>query len=157
VVCVLAITDDFDKAVIQGKGDLSTMPPYFAERCQVGLEDRRYNPQLGINAIQTAGILLDRVRTDEAGELNEKLRALYRAAYDWDPPQSTSTGRLSSTTVRETIKLWIATWDLKRLLPGVDADVETEKFKDDFENQDIEGPSEKSNDEGLIEEIMKLI
>lgn len=156
-VCVLAITDDFDTAVIRGKGDLSTMPAYFAEQCQYGSEERRNNPQIGIKAIQTTGLLLDQVRTDEAGELNEKLRTLYRAAYGWDPPQSTSKDRLSSTTVRQRIKRWIATWDLQRLLPGVNADVETEKFDYDYINQEIEGPSEKPNDEGLIDEILNMI
>lgn len=157
VVAVLAITDDFDSAVIQGKQDLTMMPPYFAERCQWGWENPRHKPQIGMNAIQTAGILLDRVRTDEAGELYEKLRLLYRSAYPWNPPKNTTAERLSSTTIRQKIKRWVTTWDLQRLLPGVDPGVETDTFDYNYTDQELESPPERPNDEGLIDEILNMI
>jgi len=54
-------------------------------------------------------------------------------------------------------KRWITTWDLKRLLPGVDAVVETQTFEYNYTDQEIEGPSEKPNDESLIDEILNLM
>jgi hypothetical protein len=59
--------------------------------------------------------------------------------------------------VRQRIKRWITTWDLQRLLPDVDTDVETEMFDYNYTDQEIEGPSEKPNDESLIDEILNLI
>lgn len=157
VIAVFTITDDFDAAVIRGKGDMLTMPPYFAERCRNGWEERRHSPQIGMTAIQTLGILLDRVRVDETSELKEKLRSLYRTAYDWDPPKTEPTKFLSSTTVRQMIKHWVTTWDLQRLLPGIAADVEMQAFEYNYTDQEIEAPPEKPNEEGLIDEILDLI
>jgi len=156
VLSVLAITDDFE-SVIQGKQDLTTMPSYFAEQCQMRSANPEHNPKIGINAIQTAGVLLDKLRTNEADELHKKLRDLYRAAYKWDPPKTVSTARMSSTTVRQMIKHWITTWDLQRLLPGVKANVETQAFDYNYTDQELESPPEKPNEEGVIDEIMNMI
>lgn len=155
VVTVLTITEDFDTAVIRKKQDLTTMPPYFRERCRMGLDESALPPQAGIGFIQTSGVLLDSLGEADADDLHTRLRQLYRAAYSWEPPIGNGLAFVSSTTVRERIKRWLTTWDLQRLMPT--ADVKLEAHPPDY-NYDEPLPGDdgaQPNDEALVDQIMR--
>lgn len=153
VVPVLAITDDFESAVLTGKQDLQRIPSYFHERCNLGWHDRHYSPLPGMAAIQREGILLDTLPPEEAKELYTRLAGLYQEAYGWEPGKHDGTVAPTSTTVRQQIKRWVTSWDVERLLPGINAQVDTESPTFVYS----EDSSEQPNDEGLIDEILKAL
>ncbi len=153
VVPVLAITDDFESAVLAGKQDLQRIPSYFHERCNLGWHDRHYSPLPGIAAIQKEGILLDTLPPEDAKELYNRLAGLYQEAYGWEPGKHDGTVSPTSTTVRQQIKRWVTLWDVERLLPGINAQVDTQSPTLNYR----EDSAEQSNDEGLVDEILKAL
>ena len=118
VVTVLAITDDFESAVIKGKQDSVNIPQYFRTRCEMGLEDPRCRPEAGIAAIQSSGMRLDPLRDADVDDLHSKVREMYQSAYNWAPPKGDRTPFPGSTTVRQRIKYWVTSWDF-RLCAGI--------------------------------------
>jgi hypothetical protein len=157
VVPVLAITDDFDSAVIRGKQDSFTMPNYFRERCQWNKENRDCPPQLGISVIQSSALLLHSLRDADADALHSKLRDLYGAAYNWLPSADNSYPFTSSTTVRQRIKHWITAWDIQRLVSSVEVDLEVEPLEYNYLEPVPADDPLQANDEALIDEIMKAL
>ena len=67
------------------------------------------------------------------------IRALHGRAYDWEPPPVGSAPYPTSTSMREYIRWWIAEWDLKRLFPGYEPQIEVTPFEFDYsEDADLE-------------------
>jgi len=125
VVVVLTITDDYGSAILRGKGDIGSIVAYWQERCRDGRELREYSPLIGMLAIQKGKDFLEPLDENKLRNLEQRLRELYKIAYDWTPPEPKPFGHLSSTTVRNHIKFWLTSWDIQRLYPELTAELET--------------------------------
>lgn len=114
IVAAYAVTDDFATAVINARQDSETLP----ERLRL-----KARPQEA--ALATAGIAhiertVQRHRLMPPGDAelaacHDRLRALYRDAYDWDAPPLPRSERTASRTMRQYIKTWLTQWDMARL------------------------------------------
>ncbi|MBI5193841.1 MAG: hypothetical protein HZA08_10435 [Nitrospirae bacterium] len=70
---------------------------------------------------------------------HKKIRSIYTQAYHWEPPLSSSIEGLTSTSMREYVKGWITEWDLKRIDPQVQIDLEFTNLKQDYtEDKNLE-------------------
>jgi hypothetical protein len=79
-------------------------------------------------------------------DIYHKIRAVHGEAYHWSPPHVPSIERLSSTRMREYIKGWITEWDLKRLAPERDVEIELTEIKQDYtEDVDLEVSPEEDH------------
>ena len=114
IVTAYAITDDFATAVINARLDSEKLP----ERLTLKGRDEEAGLALaGINHIERT-VLQHRLlppTLDELAACHEKVRLLYRGAYDWSAPPLPPPERTSSRTMRQYIKGWITQWDLLRL------------------------------------------
>jgi len=157
VVTVMAITDDFETAVLFGKGDLFSMPSHFEERRTMEADDARYPPQYGMSIIQKEGILLEPLRTEDADALYRRLQQLYSAAYDWEPRETQIPTVPSSTTVRQRIKQWITTWDMERLFPDVQTVMQLDAVANDYTEETPDVQESGMCGDAIVDEILKSL
>ncbi|GAC1542856.1 MAG: hypothetical protein NVS3B12_31170 [Acidimicrobiales bacterium] len=114
---VVAMTDDFESAVLTDKGDRACIPPKLRGRADPAAEETAAAAEAGMRAIARDVVLL---RPPDAGELDrahDRLRALHGTAFGWDPPVAAGISRTSSTRMRQYVRAWINEWDLVRLDP----------------------------------------
>jgi hypothetical protein len=132
LTCVLALTDDFQSAVLSEKDDLEKVPARM--RAKGGEADMLIASQAerGMKLIEREGIALRPLDDAAIDATREKVRAVHAAAYAWDPPALRAEGRLRTTRMREHVKGWITEWDLRRLYPGYDVQLATEELKQDY-------------------------
>ncbi|MBA2558845.1 MAG: DUF2791 family P-loop domain-containing protein [Propionibacteriales bacterium] len=117
LVTVLAMTDDFEAAVLSGKSDREGLPVKLRDKQTEEYAETAALAEVGMRHIERD--LLSLVPPDEA-ELDrayETLRSLHGAAYGWDPPDVAGLERLGATRMRQYVRAWINEWDLVRLDP----------------------------------------
>jgi P-loop Domain of unknown function (DUF2791) len=134
-----AATDDFTEVVFDGRRDHEKIPQRWSERDPAFLVD----VEAGIGLLQPGGWLLIRApRPDALARTHERVRAIYSDAYDWRPPEERVEG--DSQSMRQHVRRWITSWDLRRLDPSYDPEIEIESVEHDWtedpnlERQDAE-------------------
>ena len=134
---VLALTDDFQSAILDEKGDRDNVPTKLREtESEADLVLARQAEQ-GMRLIECERIPLVGPYDELVEEIYHKIRTVHGEAYGWDPPHVPSIERLSSTRMREYVKGWITEWDLKRLNPEEDVEIELTEMKQDY-SEDLE-------------------
>ncbi len=140
---VIAITDDFQSAVIDEKNDLEKVPNRLlardteSDRLLAGITERC------MLSIQQDRVMLRPPDNDVINRAREQLRDIYRTAYNWMPTKIAPGDYLSSTRMRHFIKRWITEWDLNRFYPDYIPDITADEFTTVYsENRELESPSE---------------
>ena len=144
LAAVMALTDDFQSAILDEKGDREKVPEKLRETgSETDLVLSRQAEQ-GMRLIECERIPLVGPYDQLVEEIYHKIRMIHGAAYGWDPPPVPTIERLSSTRMREYVKGWITEWDLKRLDPDQQVDIELTEIKQDYtEDIELEGSQEE--------------
>ena len=152
LAAVIALTDDFQSAILDEKGDREKVPEKLRETgSETDLVLGRQAEQ-GMRLIECERIPLVGPYDQLVEEIYHKIRAIHGAAYGWDPPQVPTIERLSSTRMREYVKGWITEWDLKRLAPNQQVEIELTEIKQDYsEDIELEGSQEETLHPALAE------
>lgn len=144
LAAVMALTDDFQSAILDEKGDRETVPEKLRE---TGLETDLVlsrQAEQGMRLIECERIPLVGPYEQLVEEIYHKIRSIHGAAYGWEPPQVPTIERLSSTRMREYVKGWITEWDLKRLDPTQKVEIELTEIRQDYsEDIELEGAQEE--------------
>ena len=152
LAAVMALTDDFQSAILDEKGDREKVPEKLRESgSETDLVLSRQAEQ-GMRLIECERIPLVSPYDQLVEEIYHKIRTIHGSAYGWDPPPVPTIERLSSTRMREYVKGWITEWDLKRLDPDQQVDIELTEIRQDY-SEDIE--LEGSQDEALQPALTK--
>lgn len=140
---VIALTDDFQSAILEDKGDREKIPAKLREgrsETDVLLADQAVE---GMRVIESERARLAGPYDRMIEETQEKVRTIHASAYQWDPPTIPSGERLSSRRMREYVKGWITEWDLKRLAPEETVDIEVTPLRPSYaEDAELETPVE---------------
>ncbi|MDH5563473.1 MAG: ATP-binding protein [Nitrospirota bacterium] len=152
LAAVMALTDDFQSAILDEKGDREKVPEKLRETgSETDLVLARQAEQ-GMRLIECERIPLVGPYDQLVEEIYHKIRAIHGGAYGWDPPQVPTIERLSSTRMREYVKGWITEWDLKRLDPNQQVEIELTEIKQDYsEDLELEGVQEEVLQPALVE------
>lgn len=118
VGAVLAITDDYEAAVLSGKQDREQVPAKLRGRGSVADDLLAERAEAGMRAIEGGALLLSPPDAAELDATYRRLRELHGEAYGWDPPDVPGLERLGATRMRQYVRAWINEWDLTRLDPG---------------------------------------
>ncbi len=141
---VVALTDDFQLAVLDEKQDSQKIEA-MSELSDGSLEAKE--ALKGIRFIEQTGDALIRPYDSMVDELYEKLRTLHGSAYSWEAPPVSAVEKLASTRMREYVRGWITEWDLRRLYPNVQLDIEITEVRQHYEeDQEFEAPSIEESD-----------
>ena len=149
LVTVGAVTDDFASAIISpdGKKDRDYVGPRLARADRYKNIEAR--AETGMRLLEREVIPLKQPTDDEVREIAEKLRQIYSAAYDWDPPalQVEARGAGFQNRMRYKVRASINEWDLLRLYPDYSPETEGDEFRHTHEeNADLERESKEDDD-----------
>jgi hypothetical protein len=139
---VVALTDDFQLAVLEEKQDAQKIAALSELSDVSGGTQEAVEALQGIRFIEQSADALIRPYDSMVNELFERLRALHGSAYSWEAPPVTAVEKLASTRMREYVRGWITEWDLRRLYPNAKLEIEiTEVHQNYEEDQEFEAPS----------------
>jgi hypothetical protein len=136
---IVALTDDFQTAVLEEKQDSRKIE----QMCQEERADEAHAQAVhaiqGIRSIERESETLIRPYESMVDTLYERLRSLHGTAYSWMPPPVSAVEKLSSTRMREYVRGWITEWDLRRLYPDAQLDIEMLEVRPTYdEDQELE-------------------
>ena len=139
VATVLAMTDDFEAAVLVDKGDRVSVPGKLRDKQSEEWDEIAALAEGGMKAISTQLLLLTPPDSAELDQAYATLKTLHAAAYDWSPPDVTGIERLGATGMRQYVRAWINEWDLVRLDPAYTPSTQTVEVLSSYEqNEDLE-------------------
>jgi hypothetical protein len=136
---IVALTDDFQSVVLEEKQDSRKIE----QMCEGEGAENAHVPVAqavqGIRLIEQASEPLVRPYDSMVDALYEQLRSLHGSAYSWTPPPVSAIEKLSSTRMREYVRGWITEWDLRRLYPDAQLDIEIVEVRQTYEeDQELE-------------------
>jgi len=146
IAAVLAITAQFESAVLDERNDEETVPGRL--RTRGGDESLLVATQAerGMRIIRRDRVRLDPPTSSTISAIHDLVRDLHAVAYEWDPPRGFTSGDRSHT-IRQHVKRWINEWDLKRLYDHV-PDTEIQDVRETYtENRDFETPPEETEND----------
>ena len=140
IAAVLAMTDDFEAAVITGKKDRENIPAKLRDRQSPEASELAARAGLGMRIIDREMTLLTPPDAAELDRTYARLKELHGAAFGWTPPDIAGLERLGATRMRQYIRAWINEWDLLRLDPEFQPQTEALFLDTDYrEDTDLEG------------------
>jgi hypothetical protein len=135
LVPVLAMTDDYDAALLTAKNDRETIPARLRAKQTAEFDEMAAAAETGMRAIERQMVLLvppDRAELDRA---YARLKGLHADAFAWDPPDVAGLERLGATRMRQYVRAWINEWDLVRLDPSFRPDTEVVEVTAPYDEQ----------------------
>jgi hypothetical protein len=152
---VLAITSDFEEAVLDKRNDRDVVPGKLRASPKPSEQLLASQAEKGMSLIGKASALT-RPSPDVISQTCDKVRLIHAQAYGWSPP-AVPVGRGTATSMREHVRSWITEWDLKRLFPEYVPEIQAEKIQQDYsEDAELERPGEadaetSNNDTEIVE------
>jgi hypothetical protein len=136
---VLAMTDDYEAAVITGRNDRHVVPERLRAKGTPESAELAAAAELGMRIIDRETHLLTPPDDTELKQAYARLRDLHGTAFGWNPPNVTGLERLGATRMRQYVRAWINQWDLVRLDPGYRPETEAVEVASDYrEDPDLE-------------------
>ena len=117
LAAVLAMTDDFDAAVLTGKDDRTKVPARLRDKQTPEWAELAQRAEAGMRLVERDLLLLEAPDAAELDRAYAVLKQLHGSAYDWEPPDVPGLERLGATRMRQYVRAWINAWDLVRLDP----------------------------------------
>ena len=115
---VMAMTDDFDAAVLTARNDREIVPTRLRAKQTIEWAEIAGRAETAMGLIENDMLLLDAPDDAELDHAYRRLRALHSQAFGWDAPDVTGLERLATTRMRQYVRAWINEWDLVRLDPA---------------------------------------
>lgn len=115
LVSVMAMTDDFDAAVLTAKNDRENVPTRLRAKQSTEWDDVATRAEAAMALIENDMLLLDPPDTAELDYAYRRLKVLHSTAFGWDAPDVAGLERLGTTRMRQYVRAWINEWDLVRL------------------------------------------
>lgn len=142
VFVVGAVTSDLAQVVFDERRDQERIPQRLLER----------QPELvraataGMDVLRPGSaqlLQLEPISQEGLARVGATVRGLYARAYQWAPPPDEVRMRERSLRMRQYVRDWITRWDLLRLDPSYQPEIETEAYVPDLgERRDLERTSE---------------
>ena len=148
LVTVAAITDDFELAVLEEKGDRNILGSKLRDKGSQEYNIIAPRAEAGMRLIEREGLMLRSPEDDTLQRTYEKLKTVHAKAYGWVPPDVASAELSTKRPIRSHVRRWINEWDLKRLYPGTEVTTEEETLKPTYgEDVEMEKASEEDTQE----------
>ncbi|MBI4544759.1 MAG: DUF2791 family P-loop domain-containing protein [Gemmatimonadetes bacterium] len=148
LTAVLAITSDFDQAVLLDNNDRENVPNRLRARDNPADDLAATRAEQGMRIIERSLIPLERQDERALDETYRKVKRIHAEAYGWQPPDVRGAQELTSRSMREYVRSWIHEWDLRRLDPSYAPHIEVEQIETDY----AESPELETPPEGEVEE-----
>lgn len=127
LVTVAAITDDFDAAVLDEKGDYSSLREKLEAKGREEYSSIAARAETGMRIIRRERAALDPPDQQHLQDSYRLLKQVHARAYGWEPPDIPIAELATTRRMRSHVRRWITQWDLLRLFP--DTAVRTEEVE----------------------------
>lgn len=139
LTAVAAITDDFASEVLSDKGDRDLVGPKLQSKGTDEFMALAARAEAGMRIIECEAITLSPPEPSTLRRTYDQLREIYHDAYGWSPPDFISPDWAITKAMRSYVRRWINEWDLKRLFPDEEQEIEERVLKPDYtEDKDLE-------------------
>lgn len=118
IAAVLAMTDDFEAAVITGKNDRELVPAKLRAKETPEAAELAGRAETGMRVIDREMVLLTPPDDAELDQAYARLKELHGSVFGWVPPDVAGLERLGATRMRQYVRAWINEWDLIRQDPA---------------------------------------
>jgi hypothetical protein len=118
LLTVAAITDDFDAAVLDEKGDLVSIRPKLENKGREEYRAMAARAEAGMRLIRREKIALQRPDEAHLAQTYQHLKRVHAKAYGWEPPDIPAAEIATTRRMRSHVRRWITQWDLLRLYPS---------------------------------------
>lgn len=144
LIAVAAITDDFDLAVLQEKGDRDIVGAKLLAKDTDEYLTLAGRAETGMRLIEREALALEPPDESTLTHTYQRLKEIHSKAYSWDPPEIPPAVISMTRRMRSYVRRWVNEWDLKRLYPGAELSTEEEQeIGPAYEEDDsLEQPSE---------------
>jgi RimJ/RimL family protein N-acetyltransferase len=141
IAAVLAMTDDFEAAVITGRRDREVVPEKLNAKGTPEATAIATGAQRGMRIIDREMRLITPPDEAELDQAYARLKDLHGEVFGWQPPDVEGLERLGATRMRQYVRAWINEWDLLRLDPEYRPETEVAEIRSDYrEDLDLENP-----------------
>jgi len=131
ICAVLAVTDDFEAEVLNGKNDAEVVPSRLRSRQTVEYDLLAGQAETGMRIIEQETVKLTSPDEAELDRAYVTCKQLHGEAYGWTPPDVPGLERLPSNRMRQYVRAWINEWDLLRLDPSYRPELEVTHLRSD--------------------------
>lgn len=131
LLAVGAVTPDYASAVIDEKDDRNQIGFRFRSRGDLESDMTAALAESAMDAIERELLRLREPSQDDLAHVLVKLSEIYATAYDCTPAKLDASFR-TGQQMREYIRSWITTWDLNRVAPTYEPEIELERITDDY-------------------------
>lgn len=139
IAAVLAMTDDYEAAVITDRNDREVVPAKLRAKETPEAVALAAEAQLGMRIIDREMELLTPPDEVELKQAYARLKDLHGEVFGWQPPDVSGLERLGATRMRQYVRAWINEWDLLRLDPGYRPETEVLAVPSDYrEDPDLD-------------------
>jgi len=139
IAAVLAMTDDFEAAVITGRNDRELVPEKLRAKGTPEAMALAAAATQGMRIIDREMRLLTPPDEDELAHAYARLKELHGEVFGWLPPDVGGLERLGATRMRQYVRTWISEWDLIRLDPSYRPETEMVEISSNYrEDPDLE-------------------
>jgi hypothetical protein len=132
LAAVLAMTDDFEAAVLTGKADRTKIPARLRDKQTQEWNELAQLADKGLRHIERDLLLLEAPDAAELDRTYAVLKDLHGSAYGWSPPDVPGLERLGATRMRQYVRAWINAWDLLRLDPDYQPDTQIVELRTSY-------------------------
>ena len=145
---VAAMTDDFDLAVLQQKGDRDYVGAKLRDRGTDEFLTLAARAEAGMHIIEREAVTLQPPTASSLAATNARLRDIHAQAYNWDPPAVQASDVSMRRAMRSHVRRLINEWDLLRLYPGAGVHTEEQELRPTYsEDEALEQPVETTETE----------
>jgi hypothetical protein len=136
IAAVLAMTGDFEAAVITEKGDREQVPARLRAKDTSEAGELAAAAEVGMRTIDREMILLTPPDPAELDQAYRRLKQLHAEAFEWQPPDVAGLERLGANRMRQYVRAWINEWDLVRLDPRYRPETQITELAYDYREDD---------------------
>lgn len=147
IAAVLAMTDDFEAAVITDRDDRGRVPAKLRAKDTPGAGELAAVAETGMRIIDREMALLAPPDAAELDQAYRRLQRLHAEAFEWQPPEVAGRERLGATRMRQHVRAWINEWDLVRLDPRYRPETETVEVVSDYREDDALAETDPADDQ----------
>ncbi len=138
---IVALTDDFQEEVLEGKGDMVKIPQRLREKFPEPNEKLAEQAEIGMKLVESRRIPLEGPTETLIQQTYQTVRSLHVQAHSWrDWDHSAIAPHIEvvpGTRMREYVKSWITELDLKRLIPDEAVEIEVSNFTPCYEEDRV--------------------
>jgi len=131
LLAVGAVTPDYASAVIDEKDDRNQIGFRFRSRGDLESDMTAALAESAMDAIERELLRLREPSQDDLADVLVRLSEIYTTAYDCTPARLDASFK-TGQQMREYIRSWITTWDLNRVAPTYEPEIELERITDDY-------------------------